>query len=136
MAELYAYKEPGRRPITYLAAVVFVGLLGVALYHGAPVFYYVPVLGAGSMILYMLVKNPISGLLLLPDRLILSAWHKPNPVPLKDIARVEIISWSDTTDMKVHLKSGEVLNVFPGDIPPRQSFTHALASVGVSLEVN
>lgn len=136
MTELYAYKEPGRRPVTYLAALVFLFLLWSAVIYRAPAFYYIPVVGGGFMILYILVKNPVSGLLLLPDRLILSAWDKPNPVPVKDIARVEIVSWSDTTDMNVHLKSGRVIKVFSGDIPPRASFAQALSNVGIAVELN
>ena len=135
MTELYAYKEAGRRPVTYLAAVVFAALIVIALYQNAPLFYYVPLVAGGAMVLYTLVKNPISGLVLLPDRLILSAWRKPNPVPVQSIARIEIISWSDSTDMKVHLKSGEEIRVFSGDIPPRASFAQALSRVGIPLEV-
>lgn len=135
MTELYAYKEPGRRPVTYLAAVVFAVLLFVVVHYDAPLLYHAPVVVGGSMILYMLIKNPISGLVLLPDRLILSAWSKPNPVPVKNIARIEIISWSDSTDMKVHLKSGEEIRVFSGDIPPRASFAQALSRVGIPLEI-
>ncbi len=135
MTELYAYKEAGRRPVTYLAAVVFAALIVIALHQNAPLFYYVPLVAGGAMVLYTLVKNPISGLVLLPDRLILSAWRKPNPVPVQSIARIEIISWSDSTDMKVHLKSGEEIRVFSGDIPPRASFAQALSRVGIPLEV-
>lgn len=134
MTKIYSYDEPGRRPTVYLGTVVFAVVLVGAFYNAAPWFFYLPLLGGGAMLLYMLVKNPVSGVTLYKDRLVLSPLLHPNSIPLSDIERIEIISWSDSTDMKVHLKSGDSISAFSGDIPPRAPFAKALAQVGIPLE--
>ena len=135
MEPVFSYKEPGRRPATYLAAVVFALFFGAAVTYGAEWYVYLPVVLGGVMLLYMLVKNPVSGVALLDEFLVLSAWSNPQKIPLRDIARIEIISWSDSIDMKVHLKSGGAISAFAGDIPPREPFRAALAEVGIPLDI-
>lgn len=134
MSIVYSYREKGRRPATYLAAVVFLFVFGAGVYHGAPWYFCLPVVVGGAMIFYLLVKNPVSGVVVQPDALVLSAWERPQSIRVAEIEKVEIISWSDSTDMNVHLKSGETIRAFAGDIPPTEPFRAALAQVGVPLE--
>ncbi len=88
------------------------------------------------MVLFMLVRNPVNGLLIEDGQLVLSAWRKPRRIPLRDIALVEIIEWSDSTDMKIHLGSGDVIDAFSGDIPPIDDFKAVLAQSGIALTVH
>ena len=134
MSMIYSYQERGRRPITYVAAAVFCFVFGAGVYHGAPWYFCLPVVLGGAMIFYLLVKNPISGLIVQPDALVLSPWERPKSIRLAEIEKVEIVSWSDSTDMNVHLKSGETIQAFAGDIPPTEPFRAALAEVGIPLE--
>jgi len=114
--------------------VICAGMTVLAAYHGAPWYFYVPVLSAGGLLLYMLIANPVSGLHLHDDVLILSPLLHPRFIPVGDVGSVEIISWSDSTDMVIHLKSGESVAAASGDIPPRAAFRDALARVGIPLE--
>lgn len=134
MSVVYSYQERGRRPVTYVGAAVFLFVFGLGIYHGVPWYFCLPVVVGGAMIFYLLIKNPISGLILQPDALVLSPWERPKSIRLAEIDKVEIISWSDSTDMKVHLKTGETITAFSGDIPPAEPFREALAQVGIPLE--
>ena len=134
MSMIYSYQEKGRRPATYLAAAVFLVMFGVGIYHGAEWYFCLPVVLGGAMIFYLLVKNPISGVVVQPDALVLSPWQSPQSIRVAEIEKVEIVSWSDSTDMKVHLKTGETIEAFTGDIPPTEPFRVALARVGIPLE--
>lgn len=120
--------------MTYLGAAVFLFVFGTAVYHGVEWYFCLPVVAGGAMIFYLIIKNPISGVVVQPDALVLSPWQSPQSIRVADIDKVEIVSWSDSTDMKVHLKSGETIEAFAGDIPPTEPFRDALAQVGIPLE--
>ena len=134
MKEIYAYRETGRRPMVWLAAGVFVFLMWLAVTKSAPVFIYVPWALGGGMVAYLLVRNPVSGVRLFEDRLVLSPEFRPHTVQVCDIDRIELISWTDSTDMNIILRSGDTIRLFTGDIPPREPFARALAQVGIPLE--
>jgi hypothetical protein len=116
--------------------MVFAGLLALAFHEGAPWFFYLPVVLGGSLLLFPLMKNRVDGLSLAPDYLTLGAWRAPQTVPVSEISKIEIVSWSDSTDMRVHLKSAGIVTAFPGDIPPREPFAAALARRGIPLEIS
>jgi len=134
MNTIYTYREAGRRPVTYLATAVFIAVLAAAFYHQAPWFFFPPVLLGGALLLYMLVTNPVNGLLLTDTDLVLSPWRAPRVIPLDRIARIEIIDHSDSRDLNIHLTSGEVISAASGDIPPASRFGAALAGVDIVLE--
>jgi hypothetical protein len=117
-------------------AAAFAFMLFLLVLSRAEWVFFVPA-GIGSvMLLFMLIKNPVNGLELQDEMLILSAWRNPLQVPVHDIAKLEIVEWTDSSDFKVHLKSGEIIEAFSGDIPPTVPFRKALAQVGIPLEVN
>lgn len=134
MTELYAYREQGRRPIVWLAAAACVGMICVGLYHEESWLLMTPVYAAGAMLLYMLVKNPVSGVQLFEDRLIMSPWSAPQTVMLDQLAKIEFVEWSDSTDMNLHLKSGDVVKVAQSNIPPRTAILPTLESLNISVE--
>lgn len=117
-------------------AAAFACMLLLLFISGAEWIVFVPAGIGFSMLLFMLIKNPINGLELQDEILILSAWRNPLPVPVHDIAKLEIVEWTDSSDFKVYLKSGEIIEAFSGDIPPITPFRKALAQVGIPLEVN
>lgn len=133
MEKVYEYRAVGRRPTVWAAAAVFLFLLVLALYNGAPWYVWAIWGPCAGMVLYMLICNPVSGLRLTEDRLTLSPWRTPQDIALRDIAQVEFILWSDSTDVKLHLVDGTVITTFSGDIPPRSSFTAELTRRGIPV---
>ena len=86
------------------------------------------------MVLFLIVKNPVMGVRLQRDRLVLSAWQKPRDVMLADIATITFIHWSDDTDMEIALHNGDLIRVFSGDIPPIAPFKKVLQEAGLRIE--
>lgn len=86
------------------------------------------------MVLFLIVKNPVMGVRLQRDRLVLSAWQKPRDVMLADIATITFIHWSDDTDMEISMCNGDLIRVFSGDIPPIAPFKKALQEAGLRIE--
>ncbi len=105
----------------------------VAATKDAPWYIWAIWLPAAAMILQELIRNPVSGIRLTRQTLILSPWQRPREVALSDIHHIEFIEWSDSTDMEVHMRSGDVIRVFSGDIPPRGPFIAQLVALGVKV---
>ena len=133
MQEVYSYRLQGRRFAVWLISIIVAMLCMLALYEKAPWFIWAIWLPSASMLLFLLIKNPTSGVRLMRDRLILSPWQKPREVMLRQIKRVVFVSWSDSTDMEIHLTDGKKLRVFSGDIPPKEPFMQKLEGLGVPV---
>lgn len=133
MDEFYTYRLPERRPIVWFVAIVFLVLGGLGLYRDAPWPFYLSLVVGGAITLYTLIKNQSNGVKLTQDHLILSAGLSPRKIPLAEVAKVEFVTRSHSTDMTLHLISGAVLPVYSGDIPPRRFFVRALRRAGVPV---
>lgn len=133
MDTLYSYRLPARRLITWVFAGIMIALMVLAYVDRAPWYIWAVWVPSFAMIVYMLVQNPVSGLQLTQDTLILSPWQSPRQIALRDIDRVEFIDWSDSTDMQVHLINGDVIRVFSADIPPQARFMSQLADRGIRI---
>lgn len=133
MEEVYSYRLQGRRLVVWSSAVAIAMLCMLALYEKAPWFIWAIWLPCAAMLLFLLIKNPTSGVRLMRDRLILSPWQKPREIMLKDVQRVVFVSWSDSTDMEIHTADGGKIRVFSGDIPPKEPFMSKLEALGVPV---
>jgi hypothetical protein len=133
MSKAYEYRLPGRRPIVWftLAAVLF--LLAVAWQNNAPWWAWAILLPAVAVITYMLALNPVSGIRLTQDSLTLSAWRKPQDISLGDIEAVVVTGLSDSTSVEIHLKSGEKIPTFSGDMPPASDLVAELSARDVPV---
>ena len=85
------------------------------------------------MILWALVRNPVTGLQVTQHHLILSPWHVPRVILLEDVEAVKFETWTDSTDMFVQLKSGRTVKVSPMDVPPLSSFRKVMSARGISV---
>lgn len=133
MQDVYSYRLQGRRLAVWSAAIGVAMLCMLALYDTAPWFIWTIWLPCAAILLFLLVKNPDSGVHLREDRLILSAWQKPRELRLRDIERIVFVRWADSTDMEVQLRDGTRVRVFSGDIPPMEPFIRDLESAGVPV---
>ncbi|WP_375227925.1 hypothetical protein [Roseobacter sp. S98] len=133
MEDVYAYRLQGRRAVVWIASILMVLVLTMAATQSAPWYIWVVWVPVAAFLLNELIKNPVRGLRLTRDTLILSPWQRPRAVALRDIEKVEFIEWSDSTDMEVHTVSGDVIRVFSGDIPPRGPFIGQLVALGVRV---
>ncbi|MBW4708077.1 hypothetical protein KX928_09785 [Roseobacter sp. YSTF-M11] len=135
MSETYEYRLPGRRASVWMTLAVVGLLLAVVASEVASWYIWLVWMPSMAMVLYLLLKNPISGLRLTNDMLLLSAWRNPQALLLQDIAKIRFIDWRDGSDMEVHLHSGEVIQAISSDIPPRSSFVRALHQRGIPVEI-
>lgn len=120
--DVYEFRLPGRRLSVWMGSAVMAFLLIVALVNSAP--WYIWVIWGGTSVgfAWLLLRNPVSGLRIDGKTLTLSPWRKPVEIALSEIDHVEIIDWSESTDVVIHLTDGERLTTFSGDIPPTSLF--------------
>lgn len=133
MGVVYEYRLSGRRPTVWLSALVFAGIAGVLAWEGAAFIFWLPLLLGGGLVLWALIRNPVNGLQVTEDRLILSPWREPREVPLKEIETVQYEEWSDSTDMFLLMKSGDTVKVSSLDMPPVGTLRTVLS--GKEIEV-
>lgn len=133
MTTLYEYRLSGRRPAIWGAGAVFLVISLLMASEGAALVIWIPVLLGGAMILWALIRNPVNGVQVTEDSLILSPWSHPRLIPLSQIEAVKYREWSDSTDMHIWLKSGETIRVAPMDMPPVAGLQSALAGTGIRI---
>ena len=119
--------------MVWASGAVFVVVAGVMAWQEASLVFWLSVLLGGSMLLWALVRNPVNGVRGTKDHLILSPWYKPRSIPLRDIAAVEYVNWSDSTDMHLLLRSGETVGVSSLDAPPAHTFRPVLSANGIKV---
>lgn len=133
MAEspIYTQHQSGCRPLTLLAGLFCVAMVGFGLWKEAPWYAMLPMWVALIMVSWLLITNPQSGAVL--TRAALRYYHgrQDRTIALADIAAVKKHIWSEGPDeVMLVLHSGK--NV----ILPSQSigrhFVEALEGAGVS----
>ena len=80
-----------------------------------------------------LIKAPTAGIRVDAETLTLAAWRKPREVPLQDIDRLEVLHWTDESDVKLVYKDGKEEIIPFGDLPDMNTFTTVMMDFGVRL---
>ncbi len=118
----------------WLAGATLGVMAATGLAHGAPYPLWVLWLGAGMPVIRVLLFDPIDGLILDRDKLILSAWKHPRTIALPDILAVRFAGRSDTAAASIVLTDGEVVDINPRDLPPAQQWRDLLKRFGIRTQ--
>ena len=111
-APLYSYRTSGRRPGTIAAFCLFALILGFGITYGAPWYFLMPVGLFGLLIVWAIVANPQTGLVLTRYELQFFNRSTKQAVAVDDIAGMTVGQWSDGPDtVTLHLKSGQMVQV-------------------------
>ena len=133
MNEVYEYRRSARRPAVWLAAAFVAFLVGKALVEPTPVVVTLLWGGAGAMLGWMLLANPIAGIRVDDDHLTLSAWRRPRQIPLADIDYLRMTHWTDDSHVTIVYKDGREEGTFAGDMPPASTLAHVMAERGIPV---
>ncbi len=109
---LYTYHLSGRRLATGFALGVTLVLLATASYYGAPWFFYAPVGFAAVMLVWAIIRNPKSGVVVSAEALRFFHASNAEHVLIADIASMTVHRWSDGPDtVMLLLKSGRTVHI-------------------------
>jgi len=133
MSELYEYRRaPTKGPVWLAFIGVVILLVGVIQFGATQLLWLVWVLGAIT-IAWMLLPQPISGIRIDADHLVLSAWRNPRPIPLDDIAHLRVNDAGLEAEVAIVYRNGKVEDIFAGDLPDIDTLITVLAERGVPV---
>ena len=94
----FEYSERGRRPLTLAMATAGLGLAAVAAAYQAPWWVWPPFLAYLAMMLWLVLRNPVSGMRLTPDAWSFHGAGFERTLPVAQIREVRFTSWSEGPD--------------------------------------
>lgn len=82
---------------------------------------------------WMLLPKQIAGIRVDDEHLTLSAWRNPRPIPLDDIAYLQVTEESLETQVSIVFKNGDVQGIFAGDLPDLDTLINVMAQRGIPV---
>jgi len=133
MSEVYEYRRaPNKGPVWLAFIGVVLLLVGVIQFGATQLLWLVWVLGAIT-IAWMLLPQPVSGIRIDANHLVLSAWRNPRSVPLDDIAHLRVNDTGLEAEVVIVYRDGGAENVFAGDLPDIDTLIAVLAERGIPV---
>ncbi|MCF2905276.1 hypothetical protein L0666_09765 [Octadecabacter sp. CECT 8868] len=133
MAEDYEHQLSGRRPVMWLVLMGVLGFIGVAWGEPAPIFFWVILAATLGLVLWSLIANPISGLRISGDRLIIAPQQQNNEISLANVDYLKIDNRSDSTEFVLYLKDGGGLAVHENNFPSIKETTRVFEERGIKV---
>ncbi len=81
----------------------------------------------------MLIPQPIAGIRVDNDNLVLSAWRSPRSIPLDSIAFLRAAVTSTETEISIVFKDGSEESAFAGDMPDIDTLVDVMAARGIPV---
>ncbi len=133
MSDVYEYRRaPNKGPI--LIALLGVVLLLVAVIQfNATQFLWLIWAFAAVTIAWMVLPQPISGIRIDADHLVLAAWREPRSIPLDDIAHLRVKDTELGAEVAIVYRNGDQEDVFAGDLPDIDTLISVLADRGIPV---
>ena len=133
MSDVYEYRRaPNKGPI-WLAFLGVVALLIAVTQFGAIQLIWLVWAAAAVTIAWMLLPQPISGIMIDDHTLVLAAWREPRPIPLDDIAHLRVNEVGIETEVWIVFRNGDEEAIFAGDLPDIDTLITVLAVRGVPV---
>lgn len=133
MNEVYAYRSaPGKGAIWLALAGMALVLASAVITGRQDLMQLVWVFGAVTLA-WMLIPRHAAGIRIDDETLVLSAWRKPQPVPLDDIAYLRATPANIQTDVTIVFKDGREQQIFAGDLPDIDTLVTVMALRGIPV---
>jgi hypothetical protein len=117
----------------WLLLAVGLGFTAVWVTGQGPTFGYV-ILGCYlGLVLATLIWNPVTGMNLTSERLVISPEQDPRTFPLAQIERLVIKDWSDSTDFRLHLTDGSTAKIEELHVPSIRETIRVFEAYGVPV---
>ncbi len=119
--------ESGRRLITVIAALFGLGALCIAAYHHAPWYIWAIWGPCTGLVVWIVVANEVRTLQVCTDRIRMFDGRNWKDIPLADVSRIEIVTWSEGADTgRIKLRSGQETRLISGTVPVAQALARAV----------
>lgn len=134
MTEDFEYRQSGRGPLVWISAAVVVFWLTYGIANDAPNVIVAVWCMAAAIIGWLLMLNPVRGIRIDQENLILNAWRKPKVIPLADIAFLRAKHWTDDSDVVIVYNDGTEESTHPRDMPDLNTLALVMSQRGVKVK--
>lgn len=133
MSDVYEYRRaPNKGPILIALLGVVLLLVAVIQFDATQLLWMVWSCAAVT-IAWMLLPQPISGIRIDANHLVLAAWRKPRTIPLDDIAHLRVNDAGLEIEVAIVYRSGDQEDIFAGDLPDIDTLISVLADRGIPV---
>jgi hypothetical protein len=133
MSDVYEYRRaPNKGPILIALLGVVLLLVAVIQFDATQLLWMVWSCAAVT-IAWMLLPQPISGIRIDANHLVLAAWRKPRAIPLDDIAHLRVNDAGLEIEVAIVYRSGDQEDIFAGDLPDIDTLISVLADRGIPV---
>lgn len=134
MSTTYRHRTTGRTPLHLAALALAIGLGTLALAFGPPpALWWLPVGGATLALAWTVWRNPRHGVEIGPHGLTVTVHDSSTTWPLAEIDHLEIVSWTESTDYRLHLADGRRIELFSGSFPGQAETERAARAAGLAV---
>ena len=133
MSDVYEYRRAPNKGPVWLALIGVILLLVAVIQFEVLELQWLVWVVAAITISWMMLPRPVSGIRIDRDHLILSAWRKPRPIALDDIAHLRVDDSGLETIVMIVYRNGEEEQVFGGDLPDIDTLIAVLAERGIPV---
>jgi len=133
MSDVYEYRRAPNRGPVWLALIGVILLLVAVIQFGATHLIWLVWVAAAVTIAWMILPQPVSGIRIDRDHLVLAAWRKPRPIALDDIAHLRVDDSGLETHVTIVYRNGGEEVIFAGDLPDVDTLITVLADRGVPV---
>lgn len=133
MSDVYEYRRAPNRGPVWLALIGVILLLVAVIQFGATQLTWLVWVAAAVTIAWMILPQPVSGIRIDRDHLVLAAWRKPRPIALDDIAHLRVDDSGLETHTTIVYRNGKEEVIFAGDLPDVDTLIMVLADRGIPV---
>ncbi|MFA8443529.1 hypothetical protein [Yoonia sp.] len=133
MSDVYEYRRAPNRGPVWLALIGVILLLVAVIQFGATQLTWLVWVAAAVTIAWMILPQPVSGIRIDRDHLVLAAWRKPRPIALDDIAHLRVDDSGLETHTTIVYRDGKEEVIFAGDLPDVDTLIMVLADRGIPV---
>jgi len=133
MSEVYEYRLAKRRNAIWLASIVIAFLIGFAIANTAPQIMIGLWAVTGAAVAWSLISNPLCGIRVDDDHLVLNAWRKPRAIPLADIDYLRTSHSCDDCNVTIVYKDGREEGTVSAHMPPPATLACVMAERGIAV---
>ena len=129
----YRYESRGRTPANLVLLAVGIAMIALAWVTEAGQLIYLPLGAFAAMQLYLFARDPRAGMDIDAETVAIWRGRRRQAIPVAEIDRVEIKHWSESTDVIIHRRDGNKVDVPARCAPRLGAMKRALKCAGVNV---
>lgn len=133
MDNVYEFRRAPSKGAMWLAMIAVAMLLAAVVLNQAYDLLWLLWVAGAVTVTWMLLPKQVAGIRVDHEYLTLSAWRNPRPIPLDEIAYLQVTHESLEAGVSIVFKNGDVRGIFTGDLPDLDTLIDVMALRGIPV---